>query len=149
MSRLSAALAQPRTWTRIHGTFTVAWTLLMIPSLLWWQESVPWLVIMSCWANIAGSAASWQSARADRNSPSREDLERVGESRSALADCQLAALPAMFAQQLMITSQGTDSCQKSSDGIISMAHTTVSPPCTFAQVRGDGARIAASSRKPG
>ena len=84
MSRLSAVLAEPSTWVRIHGTLVIAWSLLLIPSLLWWAESVPWLVTMSCYANIAGSVASWQSAKADRNSPSREDLERVDRRLVAL-----------------------------------------------------------------
>jgi RsiW-degrading membrane proteinase PrsW (M82 family) len=74
----------PTVWVRVHGALTVVWALLMIPSLLFWQESVPWLVIMSCWANVAGSAASWQSARADRNSPTCEQLDRLERKVSAL-----------------------------------------------------------------
>jgi hypothetical protein len=38
----------------------------MIPSLIWWRESVPWLVIMSVWANVAGHWSSWQASRAER-----------------------------------------------------------------------------------
>ena len=74
----------PRTWAKVHGVLTVTWALLMVPSLLFWQESVPWLVVMSCWANIAGSAASWQSAKADRDAPTGEALERVDRRVVAL-----------------------------------------------------------------
>jgi hypothetical protein len=74
----------PKTWSRVHLALTVVWVLLMVPSLLWWRESVPWLVVMSVWANVAGSAASWQSAKADCNSPTREDLQRVERKLEAL-----------------------------------------------------------------
>ena len=53
------------------------WAGLMLPSLLWWKESLVWVIIMSCYANFAGSMASLQSARADRNSPTCEDLQRI------------------------------------------------------------------------
>jgi hypothetical protein len=69
---------------KVHATLTIAWAILIAPSLLWWRESVPWLVLMSAWANVAGSAASLQAARADCNSPTREDLERLDHKISAL-----------------------------------------------------------------
>ena len=74
----------PTFWVRLHLTTTLLWVMLMIPSLLWWRESVPWLVIMSVWANVAGSAASWQSAKADCNSPTREDVARLERKLEAL-----------------------------------------------------------------
>jgi hypothetical protein len=49
---------------RIHLGLTLAWGMLIIPSILWWSQSVPWLVFMSAWANVAASAASWQAAKA-------------------------------------------------------------------------------------
>ena len=49
---------------RIQLALTVIWGLLIIPSILWWSHSVPWLVFMSVWANVAASAASWQAAKA-------------------------------------------------------------------------------------
>lgn len=53
-------------WRRFHGTLTLVWLLLIIPSLIWWRESVPWLVFMSVWANVAASASSWQGSRAEQ-----------------------------------------------------------------------------------
>jgi hypothetical protein len=38
---------------------------LMWPSLQWWRESVPWLVAMSVWANVAGHFAGWMGARSE------------------------------------------------------------------------------------
>lgn len=80
MKRLRRArelLAQPNTWVRVHGGLVIVWALLMIPSILWWQNSVAWIVLMSAWANLAGSLASWQAARADQHSVDATDFARV------------------------------------------------------------------------
>jgi len=74
----------PKVWVRVHGTLGVVWTLMTIPAVLLWKDSVPFLVAVSIYANIAGSAASWQAAKADQNSPTREDIERVERKLTAL-----------------------------------------------------------------
>jgi hypothetical protein len=56
------------TWARFHAVATVAWALLLIPSVLWWQESVPWLVIMSVWANLASHWGAFQAAKSQTDS---------------------------------------------------------------------------------
>jgi hypothetical protein len=56
----------PVLWLRrFHATMTVVWLLLVVPTLLWWRESIPWLAVMSVWANVAGHFGSWQGARAE------------------------------------------------------------------------------------
>jgi hypothetical protein len=67
----------PSTWVRVHAALCFMWAGLMVPSVLFWKESLVWVIIMSCYANFAGSMASLQSARADCNSPSSEDLQRL------------------------------------------------------------------------
>lgn len=39
---------------KLHKWLTLAWLALIIPSVLWWKDSIPWLVFMSIWANVAG-----------------------------------------------------------------------------------------------
>lgn len=70
-------MPSPATWVKIHTTLACMWAVLMIPSLVWWKESLVWVIAMSCYANFAGSMASVQAARADCNSPTREDAEKV------------------------------------------------------------------------
>lgn len=81
---LRDVLAEPGTWVKIHGTLAVTWALLIIPSVIWWSQSIAWLVLMSGYANFAGSMASLQSARADCNSPTGEDLRRIEQRIIAL-----------------------------------------------------------------
>lgn len=54
-----------------HGAATIIWMILMLPTLLWWKESILWVAVMSVWANVAGHFSGYQGARAeDSNGPS-------------------------------------------------------------------------------
>lgn len=56
----------PVAWLRrFHAAATVAWLLLIVPSLLWWKDSILWVVLMSVWANVASHFSAWQGARAE------------------------------------------------------------------------------------
>lgn len=50
---------------RFHAVMTVVWLLLAIPSLLWWKESILWVIVLSVWANVASHFGAWQGARAE------------------------------------------------------------------------------------
>lgn len=41
---------------------TGVWTLLLVPSLMLWINSTPWIVVMSWWANVSASAANFTAA---------------------------------------------------------------------------------------
>lgn len=49
----------------MHLALTVAWSLLLVPTLLWWGDSVVWVSIMSLYANIVGHWSAYQAARAE------------------------------------------------------------------------------------
>lgn len=53
-----------------HAVSTVIWLVLLVPSVLWWRNSVPWLVGLSVWANVAGHFSAWQAARAEEQAES-------------------------------------------------------------------------------
>ncbi len=50
---------------RVNKWLTILWVLLIVPTVLWWQDSVPWVVFMSLWANIASHFAGWTAARTE------------------------------------------------------------------------------------
>jgi hypothetical protein len=50
---------------RVHLVMMCVWAGLLIPSLLLWRTSVPWLVFMSLYANFVGHFSSWQGARSE------------------------------------------------------------------------------------
>jgi hypothetical protein len=50
---------------RFHAVMTLAWLALAIPSLLWWKDSILWIILLSVWANFASHFGAWQSARAE------------------------------------------------------------------------------------
>jgi hypothetical protein len=57
-------------WRRLHKILAAAWLLAIVPTVLWWAESILWVGLMSCWANAAGHFAAYQGARAEENSES-------------------------------------------------------------------------------
>lgn len=56
----------PTTMVRFHLAATLVFLALIVPSMLWWANSVPYLVAISVWANFAGHLSAWQSARVER-----------------------------------------------------------------------------------
>lgn len=52
-------------WRAVHLSMTVAWFIAIVPTLLWWKESILWVAMMSCWANAASHFSAWQAARAE------------------------------------------------------------------------------------
>lgn len=49
---------------RLHAALTVLWLLLAIPSILWWRNSITWLVFMSVYAIVATHWDCYQTAKA-------------------------------------------------------------------------------------
>lgn len=52
----------------VHTTLTLVWVALVLPTLLWWRDSVLWVAIMSIWANIASHWAAREAAKAKEQS---------------------------------------------------------------------------------
>lgn len=54
---------------------------LIPPSIIWWSASVPYIVFLSVWANIAGHLSAWQASRVEER---QED--EVGPDEPPLKD---------------------------------------------------------------
>jgi hypothetical protein len=52
---------------KVHGALAVAWFFIAIPAVLWWRNSVPFLVYVSVYANFVGHWSSYQAAKAEKN----------------------------------------------------------------------------------
>lgn len=52
--------------TRLHAALTVIWLIIAIPAVLFWRDSVPFLVFVSVYANVVGHWSSWQAAHAEK-----------------------------------------------------------------------------------
>jgi hypothetical protein len=55
------------TLRHLHATLAIGWLLFAIPCLLIpaWRTSVPLLVFISVYANVAGHFSAWQASRAE------------------------------------------------------------------------------------
>jgi hypothetical protein len=47
-----------------HTILGLAWAVLIIPTLLWWRQSLLWVAFMSLYANIASHWGAREAARA-------------------------------------------------------------------------------------
>jgi hypothetical protein len=78
-SRTEEKQGDAASWLRhLHGWATVVWAVLSAPSMLWWSNSIPYLVFLSVYAVVVGHWSSWQAARVEE----RED-ERQSRSKDA------------------------------------------------------------------
>jgi hypothetical protein len=51
---------------QVHLVLLVAWVLLLVPTLLWWKDSILWVLVISIYANIASHWSAWEAKRAAR-----------------------------------------------------------------------------------
>lgn len=54
-------------WRHFHSTLTVVWFLAIIPTVVWWRDSVLWVALISCYANAASHFSAWQGSRAEQS----------------------------------------------------------------------------------
>lgn len=52
---------------KFHFIMTVVWALLVIPTVVFWPESVLWIALISCYANVIGHFGAYQSTRAEES----------------------------------------------------------------------------------
>jgi len=68
ISRIKTKAADPAAWRKFHLVATVVWFLIIIPTVIFWSESVLWIALISCYANMVGHFSAWQASRAEDNS---------------------------------------------------------------------------------
>lgn len=55
----------PHALRRFHAIATIAWLILLVPSVTIWRESLVWVVLMSAYACVMGHFSSWHGVRAE------------------------------------------------------------------------------------
>lgn len=48
---------------KMHVSLAIMWALLLIPTLIWWKESILWVATMSLYANFVGHLSSYEAAK--------------------------------------------------------------------------------------
>jgi hypothetical protein len=64
---------------RLHLGLTLLWAALLVPTLLWWRESVFWVIVMSWYANVSSSWSAYESARAARKVEETGGAPKTGD----------------------------------------------------------------------
>jgi hypothetical protein len=50
---------------RFHLVMMAVWALALIPTVLWWKESILWVAFMSLYANFVGHFSAFDAAKAE------------------------------------------------------------------------------------
>lgn len=62
----------------LHLFLAGVWVLLLLPSLLWWSESILWVITISLYANFVGHLSAAQAAQAEGvDGHTREQLDWI------------------------------------------------------------------------
>lgn len=67
MNKLIDRLHDPRFMCKAHAAMAIVWFLLIVPTVIFWAESVLWVALISCYANAVGHYAAYQATRAEKN----------------------------------------------------------------------------------
>lgn len=59
-------LKSPEFQAHFHAYMTLFWLVMIVPAVLWWKESILFVIIISLWANVASHWASFQAAHAEK-----------------------------------------------------------------------------------
>lgn len=68
MKRLGAFFRSPQ----FHLIMSCVWALLLIPTLLFWPNSVLWVLVISLYANFVGHLGAYQAARSEQAQTPRD-----------------------------------------------------------------------------
>lgn len=63
MSKLSAMFKSRKFGMRLHLGLMGLWIVLIVPTLLWWKDSILWVLIISIYANIASHLGAYEAVR--------------------------------------------------------------------------------------
>lgn len=66
MAEFFKRLDDPSFHVKFNLVMLVVWTLLLVPTMLLWQESIPWIVFMSWYANTVGHWSAFTSSKTER-----------------------------------------------------------------------------------
>ena len=58
-------MSTARRFRAFHLCATGFWLSMVVPTVLWWHDSILWVAFMSIWANVATHWGAWQASRAE------------------------------------------------------------------------------------
>lgn len=50
--------------SHVHMFATATWVTSIVPTVIWWRNSLLWVAFMSVWANVVSHAGAYEAARA-------------------------------------------------------------------------------------
>lgn len=72
--RLTALALDPKAWMLFHCLGILRWLALFVPGMIWWRDSVPFLMYVSLDTALTGSIAGFGAALAARKADPNDPL---------------------------------------------------------------------------
>ncbi|MGY5957229.1 Monooxygenase [Kosakonia sp. BK9b] len=72
-----------RLMAKLHLFLALIWTVLTIPTLLWWKNSILWVSLMSIYAIVISHLAAYSAAHAEK--AASKALNESGEANKKIA----------------------------------------------------------------
>jgi hypothetical protein len=91
---------------RAHAIGTIVWVVLVVPTILWWRDSILWVLIMSLWANVSTHWGAWQAARAEQAQRDTAAADPLGDDVAELL-AEVRDLARVIQQHLAATGAPT------------------------------------------
>ncbi len=52
----------------LHKILTIVWVLMLVPTLVWWSNSLTWVLMISIYANIVSHWGAYEAAKGKEQS---------------------------------------------------------------------------------
>lgn len=62
---MERAAKRGRVMAKVHLVAAVIWLLLFIPTVIWWSQSILWVLFVSLYANVVSHIGAYQASRAE------------------------------------------------------------------------------------
>ncbi|WBG90042.1 hypothetical protein N5580_13195 [Pantoea piersonii] len=59
-------MLKAKSLARFHLIAALAWSVLTLPTLIWWKESILWVSLMSIYAIVVAHLAAYSAAHAEK-----------------------------------------------------------------------------------
>ncbi|MFF8831297.1 hypothetical protein [Streptomyces sp. NPDC015131] len=70
-------------WAWVHVALAVVWMALVVPTMLWWKDSILWVLLISIYANIVGHWSAYQAAKAEESGETNPPQDGSGQDAKA------------------------------------------------------------------
>lgn len=70
-------MSRSQLFRRFHGAATIFWIVMVIPTILYWKESVTYLVFLSIYTVILDHVGAWETLKLARSQEKSQEKDQT------------------------------------------------------------------------